>query len=137
MLESNAHRSQWADRRVSGACGTQGAPPSPSVGSVRSRGAGGGCRSGAGHWPRSGQGFANGGTDRSLCTRHLVRYSGGTDVCGCISFFKPERLHLNVVGDLRIFATSMMIVQTLPLVQISPSTRLGKDYNEGGISHQE
>src|ERR1035441_5712878 len=38
MLESNAHRSQWADRRVSGACGTQGAAPSPSVGSVGSRG---------------------------------------------------------------------------------------------------
>src|ERR1039458_1796155 len=36
-----------------------------------------------------------------------------------------------------VAASSMMVVQTLPLVQISPSTRLGKDYNEGGISHQE
>ena len=37
-----------------------------------------------GHWPRSGQGFANGGTDRSLRTRRLVRYSGGTEAFGCI-----------------------------------------------------
>src|SRR5664279_1469063 len=69
MLESNAYRSQWNDRRVSGACGAQGAASCPSVGSVGSRGVGGGRRSAAGHWPRSGQGFANGGTDRSLRMR--------------------------------------------------------------------
>ena len=50
MLESNAHRSQWDDRRLSGARRTQDAALSPSVGSVESRGPGGGCRSGARDW---------------------------------------------------------------------------------------